>query len=56
MSALDWAAKIVEERGQELAESFLNAARNGDWRAAEALMNRIYGKPDAALVAHVPKI
>jgi hypothetical protein len=30
MSALDWAAKLVEERGQELAESFLNAARNGD--------------------------
>jgi hypothetical protein len=46
--------KIVEERGQELAESFLNAAKNGDWRAADALMNRIYGKPEAALVAHVP--
>jgi hypothetical protein len=44
----------VEERGQELAESFLSAARNGDWRAADALMNRIYGKPEAALVAHVP--
>ena len=46
MTALDWAAKIVEERGQELAESFLRAARNGDWRAADALMNRIYGKPE----------
>jgi hypothetical protein len=55
LSALDWAAKIVEERGQELAESFLRAARNGDWRAADALMNRIYGKPEAALVAHVPQ-
>jgi hypothetical protein len=54
MSALDWAAKIVEERGQELAESFLNAARNGDWRAADALMSRIYGKPEAAVVARVP--
>jgi hypothetical protein len=43
---LDWAAKLVEERGQELAESFLNAARNGDWRAAQALMDRIYGKPE----------
>jgi hypothetical protein len=53
MSALDWAAKIVEERGQELAESFLRAARNGDWRAADALMNRIYGKPEQAVVAHV---
>jgi hypothetical protein len=54
MTALDWAAKIVEENGRELAESFLSAARRGDWRAADALMNRIYGKPEAALVAHVP--
>jgi hypothetical protein len=54
MSALDWAAKIVEERGQELAESFLNAAKNGDWRAAEALMSRIYGKPTETVVTHTP--
>jgi hypothetical protein len=53
MTALDWAAKLVEERGQELAESFLAAARNGDWRAADALMNRIYGKPEQAIVAHL---
>jgi hypothetical protein len=53
MSALDWAAKVVEDNGRELAESFLGAARRGDWRAAEALMNRIYGKPEAALVVHV---
>jgi hypothetical protein len=53
-SALDWAAHIVEENGRELAESFLSAARNGDWRAADALMNRIYGKPEAAVVARVP--
>jgi hypothetical protein len=45
VTALDWAAKIVEENGRELAESFLKAARDGDWRAAEALMSRIYGKP-----------
>jgi hypothetical protein len=53
MTALDWATKIVEENGRELAESFLAAARNGDWRAANALMNRIYGKPEQAVVAHV---
>jgi hypothetical protein len=50
---LDWAARIVEN-GRELDESYRGAARRGDWRAAEALMNRIYGKPEAALVAHVP--
>ena len=52
--ALDWAAKLVEENGKELAESFLTPARRGDWRAGDALMNRIYGKPEAAVVAHVP--
>jgi len=40
----------VEERGQELADSFLRAAKDGDWRAAEALMNRIYGKPTETAV------
>jgi hypothetical protein len=54
MSALDWAAKIVEENGRDLAESFLAAARKGDWRAGDALMNRIYGEPEQALVARVP--
>jgi hypothetical protein len=46
MSALDWAARIVEENGRDLAESFLKAAREGDWRAADAVMNRIYGEPE----------
>jgi hypothetical protein len=55
MSALDWAAKIVEENNRDPAESFLSAARNGDWRAADALKNRIYGKPEVAVVAHVPE-
>jgi hypothetical protein len=41
MTALDRAAKIEEENGRDLAESFSSAARNGDWRAAEAVMNRI---------------
>jgi hypothetical protein len=36
----------VEEHGRELAQSFVDAARRGDWRAADALMNRIYGKPE----------
>jgi hypothetical protein len=54
MTALDWAAKIVEENGRDLAESFLSAARSGDWRAAQALMDRIYGKPTEAVVNHAP--
>ena len=49
-----WMAVAVEEHGREIVEVYLAAARKGDWRAAEALMNRIYGKPEAAVVAHVP--
>jgi hypothetical protein len=35
----------VEEHGREIVEVYLEAMRGGDWRAAEALMSRIYGKP-----------
>jgi hypothetical protein len=38
--ALDWAAEAVNEHGRELAPSFVDAARRGDWRAADALMAR----------------
>jgi hypothetical protein len=31
--AFDRAGKIVEERGPEVAEPFLSAARKGDWRS-----------------------
>jgi hypothetical protein len=38
-------AVAVEEHGREIVEVYLQAMRKGDWRAAEALMSRIYGKP-----------
>jgi hypothetical protein len=47
-------ALASEEPGREIVEVYLQAMRKGDWRAAEALMSRIYGKPEAAVVAHVP--
>src|SRR5262245_1721062 len=49
-SALDWMAVTAEEHGREILEVYLQAMRKGDWRAAEALMSRIYGKPEAILV------
>ena len=39
-------AVALEEHGREIVEVYLQAMRNGDWRAADALMNRIYGKPE----------
>jgi hypothetical protein len=44
--ALDWAAEAVQEHGKEIAQAFVDAAKRGDWRASEALMNRIYGRPE----------
>ena len=48
-------AVAAEEHGREILEVYLRAMRGGDWRAAEALMSRIYGKPEAAVVAHIPQ-
>lgn len=44
-SALDWAAVKLEEHAEELVGTFLVAARDGDWRAAAALIERVHGKP-----------
>jgi hypothetical protein len=46
-TALDWMAVAAEHHGREILEVYLQAMRGGDWRAAEALMSRIYGKPEA---------
>jgi hypothetical protein len=53
-SALDWMVVAVEEHGREIVEVYLQAMRGGDWRAAEALMSRIYGKPTEIVVTHTP--
>ena len=53
MSALDWMAVAAEEHGREIVGVYCKAIEGGDWRAAEALMSRIYGKPEEALVARV---
>src|SRR5262245_41242847 len=44
--ALDWAAEAVQRDGYAIAQAFVDAPKRGDWRASEALMNRIYGKPE----------
>jgi hypothetical protein len=47
-------AVAAEEHGREILEVYLEAMRGGDWRAAEALMSRIYGKPTETVVTHTP--
>jgi hypothetical protein len=47
-------AVAAEEHGREILEVYQQAMRGGDWRAAEALMSRIYGKPTDTVVTHTP--
>jgi hypothetical protein len=54
MSALGVGRQNRRGERHELAESFLLAARQGEWRAAEALMNRIYGKSHETVINHIP--
>jgi hypothetical protein len=53
-AALDWMAVAVDEHGREIVGVYLQAMRKGDWRAAEALTSRIYGKPTEVVVTHTP--
>jgi hypothetical protein len=45
LSALDWAARKLEENGERLAGLIVTAAERGDWRAAAFLYERVHGKP-----------
>jgi hypothetical protein len=47
-------AVAAEEHGREILEVYLQAMRKGDWRAAQALMSRICGKPTETTVTHTP--
>jgi hypothetical protein len=45
---------MVEEGSRQVDDALLTAAKRGDWRAADALMDRIYDKPEQPPVARVP--
>jgi hypothetical protein len=47
-------AVAAEEHGREILEVYVQAMRGGDWRAAQALMDRIYGKPVEATISAAP--
>jgi hypothetical protein len=41
-----WTAKKLEERAEEIVNAYLRAGvEGGDWRALDALVNRVYGRP-----------
>ena len=49
------AALTVEERAEEIVGVFFKAIKDGDWRAAEALLTRVYGKPQEKLEVSQPQ-
>jgi hypothetical protein len=44
----------LEEHAEEIVQCFLTSAREGDWRAADALITRVYGKPQEKLEVSKP--
>ena len=47
----DYARQKVEEAPEKWFEPYERARAGGDWRAPEALMDRIYGRPAQAAVS-----
>ena len=45
MHPLDYLAQAVERDAVAIATELRDAGRSGDWRATEALLTRVYGKP-----------
>lgn len=46
MTLLELIAKGLEERAADILAAYLHAGLDkGDWRALEALVTRVYGKP-----------
>lgn len=45
MNLKELLAAEIERRADEIAEVFFKAVNSGDWKAAEALLNRVYGRP-----------
>ena len=48
-------ATVKVEEEAELPGVFIEAARRGDWRAAEALLMRVFGKPEVRLEVSQPQ-
>ena len=45
MSLLERMARQLEADAVEIVEELRDAGRKGDWRATEALLTRVYGRP-----------
>jgi hypothetical protein len=44
-------ARKLEERAEEIVDAYLRAGEQGDWRALDALVNRVYEKPKEIVVS-----
>src|SRR5437762_517080 len=45
-----------EDRAEEIVDAYLRAGVDqGDWRALDALVNRVYGKPKETIATEAPE-
>lgn len=49
MGVRDLLAAKLEEHADTIVRSLLSACESGDWRAAEAWLTRVYGKPQESV-------
>ena len=49
MSYLDRCARAVDEHAEEIVQTYLDAGRQGDWRALDSLTMRVFGRPTERL-------
>jgi hypothetical protein len=46
---------MVQEQAELIIGVFIEAIKKGDWRAAEALLQRVYGKPAETVEVSQPQ-
>lgn len=54
LSLLDRLARQLERDAAEIAAEFRAAGKSGDWRATEALITRVHGKPVERVQVEAP--
>jgi hypothetical protein len=54
MSLLERLARLLEADAEQIASEYRAAGKGGDWRATEALITRVHGKPVERVQVEAP--
>lgn len=53
-SLLERISRLTEEKASQITDAYLQAGAGGDWRALEALITRVHGKPVERVSVEAP--